>query len=42
MKIVDHNHDENEVGGYNDHHMQTMLNDAFRYEENSLVNGCNV
>jgi len=31
-----HNYDGNEVGGYNDHDMETMLNDAFRYEEIAL------
>jgi len=42
LHIVGHNHDENEVGGYIDHHMKTMLNYAFRYEENSPMNGHNV
>jgi len=42
MNSVDHNHVGTEVGGYDDHHMKTMLNDAFRYEENNPVIGCNV
>jgi len=35
--IVNDDYEENEVGGYNDHHMDAMFNDAFRYEENTIV-----
>jgi len=41
VNSFDHNRDENEVGCYNDHHMETMLNETFRYEENSHVPGRN-
>jgi len=37
LNIVGHNHNRNVVGRYNDDHMKTMLNDAFRYEENNPV-----
>ena len=37
MDSVDHNHDGNEDEEYNDQHMKTMSNIAFRYEETSLV-----
>jgi len=37
MNIADHNCDGIEVGWYNDHHMKTMLNDAFRNENDSPV-----
>ena len=36
------NLDGNEVGWYIDHQMEIMLNDAFRYEENSPIMGRNV
>ena len=29
--------DRNEVGGYDDHHMEAMLNDAFKYEHNNIM-----
>ena len=40
--IVDHNCDGIEVGGYNDHHMETMLSDAFRKENDSPLTKRNV
>jgi len=30
-------HAENKVGGYDDHHMEVMLNDSFRYEEDTIM-----
>jgi len=42
LNIVDHTFYENEGGEYNDHHMETMLSDAFRYENDTPVAGRNV
>ena len=43
VNLFNHNHGEDAVGiGDNEHHMETMLNDAFRFEENSPMPGHNV
>ena len=35
-------YEEDDAGGYNDHHLDVMLNNAFRYEESTVVDGPNV
>jgi len=42
MNIVPVNLNGNRVRVYNDHQMEAMLNDAFRYAENSPIMGRNV
>jgi len=40
--IFEDEKDENKVGGYNYYIVSTVLNDAFRFEENTVVDGINV
>jgi len=42
LNIIDHNFDGNEVGGYSDHHVESMLNDTVRYVDDSPMTGRNV
>jgi len=39
---VDIDHEEPEIGGYDPHYMDAMVNDALRYGESNIVDGPNV
>ena len=42
LNIDDHNFDSADSSGYNHHHMETMLSDVFRWDNDTSVNGHNV
>jgi len=42
FNIDDHSFDSADSGGYNHHHLETMLTDVFRWDNDTLVSGCNV
>ena len=42
LNIEDHTFDSTERGGYNDHHMKTMLSNIFRRDNDTPVSGRNV